>query len=207
MAARILEEKVRAKLKSCKLFITTDSEEEEIILNNVFKEFDSLTERIIEKEKNPAVKEYHELVSLWPMAKRTLSSLHEAIIKRLRASPSLSTPWRSCFQKDVPLEVFNIILKILKRNGFGQEITESKAKVNISIYDARKALYLFNFMNRDGVLKEKSKLLRKEFKTGECTSVVVAREKPFDLKYNKNSEVLSLSFSYGFWNSNGIPQH
>ena len=141
------------------------------------------------------------------MVKRTLCRLHEAIIKRLRSTPSLSNPWRSVFQKDIPVEVFDIIWKIIKRNGFGHETLETKAKVSISIFDIRKAVYLFNYLNKDGVITEKCKLLKKDFKNGECASVVVSRDKPFCVNYNKNSEVLSISFSYGVWNQNGIPQH
>lgn len=207
MAARLIEDKVRAKLLSCKLSIHCESEDEENILKHLFKEFDSLTEGIIEKQRNSEVKEYNVLVDSWQMVKRMLCRLHEAIIKRLRSTPSLSNPWRSVFQKDIPVEVFDIIWKIIKRNGFGHETFETKAKVNISIYDMRKAVYLFNYLNKDGVITEKCMLLKKDFKNGECASVIVSRDKPFCIHYNKNSEVLSISFSYGVWNHNGIPQH
>ena len=62
-------------------------------------------------------------------------------------------------------------------------------------------------MNQDGIVTEKAKLLKKEFRDGGVAEVLISEIQPFILKYSLNTEVLSISYFYGFWNSFGVPQH
>ena len=41
----------------------------------------------------------------------------------------------------------------------------------------------------------------------ERCEVIVSDEKPLELKFHKNNEVLTVKFHYGYWNMDGVPQH
>ena len=65
-------------------------------------------------------------------------------------------------------------------------------------------MFIVDKMNLEGDLIAKAELLKKNFSGKEVAAerceVVITESKPMALKYHKNSEVLSASFHYGYWN-------
>ena len=148
------------------------------------------------------------------MVIRSLKKIHDKILRRLRKTPNLATSWRVDFTVDVPLEVFTVIsCHIIQSNNFGHQFRETSACIDFVITEMRKAVFIFNKMNLEGVLISRDNLLKKCFGSGnvvqalERCEVVVNETKPSTLKYHKNTEVLSVHFFYGYWNRYGIPQH
>ena len=160
-------------------------------------------------------RDLQKLIPIQGMVVRTLKKVHEKIIRRLRTKPTIATPWRGDFTVDVPREVFDVIYqKIVKSNNFGHQSSEKPACTDIQITDRRKAVFVFNKMNHDGILVSRDHLLKKclgncagDVHTVERCEVVVCGEKPVRLKYHHNTEVLSVNFHYGYWNQFGVPQH
>lgn len=53
-------------------------------------------------------------------------------------------------------------------------------------------------MDIDGVQVDRNSVLRKEFRDSlEKCEVIVSEEMPMELKFNKNTEVVMVSFHYG----------
>ena len=80
--------------------------------------------------------------------------------------------------------------------------------VNVEVTRINKAVFIFDKMIIEGELIAKDDLLKKKptKNNGRC-EVIVDNSKPLKFRYNKNSEVLSVNFHYGFWNKHGVPQH
>ena len=67
-------------------------------------------------------------------------------------------------------------------------------------------------MDIDGAEVDRNSLLKKKFQDSlqlERCQDIVTEDKPIlmALKFNKSSEVLMVTFHYGYWNQHGIPQH
>lgn len=204
-----LKQKIRSSVSKWKLSVEVDNQRDELFRKDVFKELDSLIECVFKKHDGTFRRNYcHVIVDIWPMTERIIHKLHNGICKRLRVTPVTSSPYFCCFTREVSREVFHVISEqIINHNSFGHTSTTTAARVNICITDRRKAIYLFNHMNDEGVLVEKCKLMKKEFKDKSYAEVIISGEKPMALKFSKNREVLTISFHYGVWNSFGVPQH
>ena len=156
-------------------------------------------------------REIQQLLPSQGMVLRMLKKINDNI-RRLRSKPSLGTPWRGDFTMDVPLEVFEVTLRhiIQSINNFGHRFEETPAYIKVSITDRRKAVFIFNKMNVDCVIVSHAKLLKRSLGISdelERCEVVISEEKPLELKYHKNNEVLSVYFCHGYWDQYGIPQH
>ena len=210
MADTELKKEIRATVLKWKLGVKSRDKRQENIVNNVFNELEILSDVLFSKYSGSSYqnKFCHRIVDLWPMTKRILEKLHSGIAVRLRKTPTTASPYFCKVDREVPREVFDIIWKeIVEHNGFGHEANQTTATVTIRITDRRKAVYIFNKMNSDGCIVEKAKLLRKYFDDESKAEVIITKEQPLIIKYRKNSEVLTLTFHYGYWNSFGIPQH
>lgn len=129
----------------------------------------------------------HHLVSTKSMVINTVTKIHSKIIKRLHTTPNLATPWHGDFLMDIPREVFQVILNdVIERNGYGHESKHTPAYSIVTIHELKKAVFILKQINGD---------------------IDVLDTKLLTLKYNNNSEVLTVTFHYGFWNDFGIPQH
>lgn len=116
------------------------------------------------------------------MVLNALKKIHTKIVSRLRPTTNLTNPWNGEFSLNIPREVFHVLLKhVVQRNSHGHQYKESTAVVNV----------------------ERKKPTKNN---GRC-EVIVDNSKPLTFRYNKNSEVLSVNFHYGFWNGHGVPQH
>ena len=62
-----------------------------------------------------------------PMIGRLLKKIHKKIMTRLKETPIICTLMRGSFTTDVPLEVFNVLLKkVTIRNSFEHEVKDTK---------------------------------------------------------------------------------
>ena len=140
---------------------------------------------------------------------KLLRKMHHKIIRRLHVKPKLAKPWFGEFVMDMPSEVFSCLSEgIIQRTNFGHEFIESNTQLIFKIKDIRKANYLFARMDIDGAEVDRNSLLKKKFQDSlERCEVIVTEDKPMELKFNKSSEVLMVTFHYGYWNQHGIPQH
>lgn len=204
-----IKREIRAKLFGLKSSVKKRGKKDEKFAEDVFKELDGLMETVFEKHSELIThKECHEIVDMWPMTRRFLQKLHEGIYRRLRSTPTSSSPYYCSFTREVPKEIFNIMWKrIINNNSFGNTVNKTPCRITITITDKRKAVYLFNRMNKDGIIIEKEKLLKREFPDSGVAEVLISQTQPLIMKFSLNTEVLSLNYSYGYWNSFGVPQH
>lgn len=114
---------------------------------------------------------------------------------------------------DVPMEVFAIVSKnIVQHNNFGHKFHETNCCITIEFTDRRKAVFVFDRLNLEGILIPKKNLLVKYFhqekdESLERCEIVISSTKPMKLKFYKNTETLSDHFHYGYWNECGVTQH
>ena len=68
---------------------------------------------------------------------------------------------------------------IISNNSFGHTVNITSCCITVTITDKRKATYLFNLMNQDGIVTEKAKLLKKEFQDGGVAEVLISEHTNF----------------------------
>jgi hypothetical protein len=106
-----------------KLSIKCESEKDELFMGNVFRELGTLMESVLDKHDGSLPqnrKDYHQIIDVGPMATRILAKLHASVLRRLRSTPTTSSPYFCTFNHEVPKEVFEVILKgIIEQNAFG----------------------------------------------------------------------------------------
>ena len=85
------------------------------------------------------------------MIGRLLKKIHKKNMTRLKETTSICTPMRGNFTTDVPLEVFDVLLKkVINRNSFEHEVKDTKCFTEVSVNDLRKAVYILDRQNMDG---------------------------------------------------------
>lgn len=210
MASRELKQRVRSSMLNWKLSVKTKRKSEELFIDNVFRELGSLMETVISKYDGSLAKNrlpMHKVMDVSSMVAGILSKMHQCIVRRLRSTPTSSSPYYCRFTQEVPKELFDIILnQIIEHNSFGHTSKSTRSVSTVEISDRRKAVYLINRMDEVSTVDE-SNLFRKQFENKGRAEVLFSKEKPLTLKYSYNSEILNISFHYGYWNSHGIPQH
>ena len=209
------EIKVLFKRQRHKYFCQTKSGDAHRNISRFYCEAEAAIAVLEEKYLQPAVKlpGIQHLIAGRSMVVNALRKIHSNICRKLRSSANISSPWRSDFTMDIPREIFDIICKyIVERNSYGHTYKETRACVDISIDNIRKARFVFEYMNAEGVIMPKVEMFRKKLPIRqegslERSEVVISCAKPLKLKYYKNSELLSVHFHYGYWNIFGVPQH
>jgi len=93
---------------------------------------------------------------------------------------------------DVPWEIFNVIsCHIIQSNSFGHQFKETSACIDVAITNMKKAVFIFNKMNLDGVLVSREYLLKKSFESSSTAEpdeathrceVVVTEAQPLTFK-------------------------
>lgn len=211
MASKEVKQRVRSSVLSRKLSVKTESKRDELFIDHVYKELNLLMETIMEKHDGcfpENRKKCHEIVDIGPMAFRILVKIHDAIYRRLRSTPTTSSAYLCCFKQEVQQEVFNVIWKqIIEQNSFGHTSTSTDACIQIVFEDKRKVVYMMNKVNDNGFYLEKSEIFKRKFEDGGVAEVLLSKDKPLTFKYSFKKEVLTVSFSYDYWNSFGVPQH
>lgn len=180
-------------------------------VNDFFSELDDAV-KVLEDKFSSTRSSFGNVQRLLPsqgMVARALRKMHLKIVRRLHTRPKLAHPWLGEYTMDMPREVFTCISKdIMERTNFGHQSNETNTQIIYQIVDLRKAKYLFKRMNLDGAELDRDCILKKPLDNGlEKCEVIVCEEKPMELKFHKNNEVLTVTFHYGYWNSSGIPQH
>ena len=91
---------------------------------------------------------------------------------------------------DVPCKVFNVIsCHVIQSNSFGHQFKETSAYIDVAIANMKKAAFIFNKMNLDGVLVSRDYLLKTSFEsssTAEAThrcKVVVTQAQPLSVHF------------------------
>lgn len=179
-------------------------------VNGFFTELESAPESLQDKFcQQLRFEKVHKLLPSAGMVAKGLRKMHQKIIHRLHVKPKLAKPWFGEFVMDMPSEVFSCLSEgTILRTNFGHKFIESNTQLIFKIKDIRKANYLFARMDIDGAEVDRNSLLKKKFQDSlERCEVIVTEDKPMELKFNKSSEVLMVTFHYGYWNQHGIPQH
>lgn len=179
-------------------------------VNGFFSELESAAESLQDKFcQQLRFEKVHKLLPSAGMVAKGLRKMHQKIIRRLHVQPKLAKPWFGEFVMDMPSEVFSCLSEgTIQRTNFGHKFIESNTQLIFKIKDIRKANYLFARMDIDGAEVDRNSLLKKKFQDSlERCEVIVTEDKPMELKFNKSSEVLMVTFHYGYWNQHGIPQH
>ena len=212
-----LSEEINALFKRQRhnYFCQTKSGDEHKNISRFYCEAEAAIAVLEAKYLQPAVKlpGIQHLIASRSMVMNTLLKIHSKICRKLRSSANICSPWCGDFTMDIPREIFDIIYKhIVERNSYGHTYKETRACVDISIHSVRKARFVFEYMNAEGVIVPKEEMFRKKIPIREEGSlerseVVISCDKLLNLKYYKNSEVLSVHFHYGYWNIFGVPQH
>ena len=96
----------------------------------------------------------------------------------------------------MPSEVFSCLSEgIIQCTNFGHEFNESNTQLIFKIKDIQKANYLFAQMDINSAEVDRNSLLKKKFQDSlERCEVIVTEDKPMELKFNKSSEVLMVTF-------------
>ena len=126
---------------------------------------------------------------------------------RFQSKPKIhvANPWMGELAIEMRRELFSFMANIIDRTQFGHQRSENNTTFIYDIVDMRKAKYLFMRMDLNGVQDvDHNTILEKRKKTGDVNpsercEVVVSEGKPMKLKFHKSSEVLTLSFHYGYW--------
>ena len=77
------------------------------MLRNVFTEMESLVGPVFKKYRGHISggkrdhSDCHDIIDVWPMAKRSLLKIHESTVRRLKSTPLLSSPWYILFTRDI----------------------------------------------------------------------------------------------------------
>ena len=179
-------------------------------VNDFFRELDGAV-GILEDKYNEHSRDSNiqQLLPSRGMVAKTLRKVKCKIIRRLRLKLKLANPWLSEFMVDMPMVVMDCITEfILNRNSFGHKFSETNNQLSYRIYDFRKAKYLFTRMNPDRAKVDRENILKKRLEREmERCEVIVLDEKPSELKFHKEKEVLTVKFHHGYWNMDGVPQH
>lgn len=179
-------------------------------VSGFFSELESAAESLQDKFcQQSQFEKVHKLLPSAGMVTKRLWKMHQKIIRRLHVKPKLAKAWFGEFVMDMPSEVFSCLSEgIIQRTNFGHKFIESNTQLIFKIKDIWKANYLFARMDIDGAEVDRNSLLKKKFQDSlERCEVIVTEDKPMELKFNKSSEVLMVTFHYGYWNQHGIPQH
>ena len=179
-------------------------------VSGFFSELESAAESLQGKFcQQSRFEKVHKLLPSAGMVAKGLRKMHQKIIRRLHVKSKLAKAWFGEFVMDMPSEVFSCLSEgIIQRTNFGHEFIESNTQLIFKIKDIRKENCLFARMDIDGAEVDRNSLLKKKFQDLlERCEVIVTEDKPMELKFNKSSEVLMVTFHYGYWNQHGIPQH
>ena len=142
------------------------------------------------------------------MARRELLHWEQQLGKSLKpCRPGAAKPYFISVQRDVPVEVFNMILKLATTNLFCTQLRETRSVVTLKITNVAKLVSLLSRVNSAGAdhLERADILFRKS--TSGTFQAVLSEKKPFVLKFYKSRERVTIAMHYGHWNKFGFPQH
>ena len=136
-------------------------------------------------------------IPAWPMITSEVLMWLTGIRRRMSANPKASNPWTIEVKRDLPQEIFDIMLHSVKRahSSFGVSVEERVIK-----YTHRNRLLRdfsrFACIPQSGVAEK----LKKQFggnRKGFKAEVLMSREKPFLITYNCKRKQVTLACNYG----------
>ena len=141
------------------------------------------------------------------MVRNELFHWWEAIQAGMKRRSS-ANPFSVSFARNTPAVIFNAILDIACTAMYGVDLKKSPAITVLKISKEAKLRMILNAMNiRGDMVVPIGDLLQKSFPAGELAKVFINDENQCMIRYNKNSERVTFSCQFGFWNSHGVPQH
>ena len=148
-----------------------------------------------------------------PILQREARAWLAGIRRRIGGRRSIRNPFYGEINKDTPIELFALIVRIVRGlHGFAEPFcyhSENTKAIVISFTSMRLVNELFVLLS--GLSKDVvAGYFKRSFsgsRKGHATAVLVTEVKDFALMYKKRSGKLVIGFNYGEWNVNGFPQH
>ncbi|XP_078368097.1 uncharacterized protein LOC144651902 [Oculina patagonica] len=143
----------------------------------------------------------------WPMITSEALMWLNGMRRRLSANPKASNPWTIELKRDLPQEIFEIIMKSVQGgpSAFGVSVEDRVIKYT------HKNRLLRDFSKFAGIPQsEVAEKLKKNFggkRKGFKAQVLVSRERPFVIGYNCKRKQVTLACNYGCWNEFGYSFH
>ena len=133
----------------------------------------------------------------WPMITLEVLIWLNRIKRRISANPKASNPWTIEVKRDLPQEIFEVLVKSVQG---GVSVEDNVIKYTQS-----------NFSKFSGIPQsEVANKLKKNFggnRKGFKAEVLAIREKPFSTAYNCKRKQVTLACKYGCWNDFGCSFH
>ena len=144
---------------------------------------------------------------LWPMITSEVLIWLNRIRRQMSANPKASNPWTIEVKRDLPQEIFEVLLKSVQGalSAFGVSVEDNVIKYT------KKNRLLRDFSKICGIPQsEVANKLKKSF-GGNCkgfkAELLASREKPFSISYNCKRKQLTLVCNYGCRNEFGYSFH
>lgn len=196
-----LDELARAKgCDNVAFFVDTCTKQVQKVLNGSSEEKTPL--RLLNKPINPA-----------PILQREARLWLATIRRRIGGRRRIRNPYYVEINRDTPLEIFSVVVKIVRGlDGFVEPFCfhhENNKAIVLSFGSMRLVHELFVFLSgySEDVVAGYFKRGFTGARKGHTAAVIVNEVKDFALIYKKISGKLVIGFNYGEWNVNGFPQH
>ena len=146
-------------------------------------------------------------IPAWPMITSEVLMWLTGIRRRMSSNPKASNPWTIEVKRDLPQEIFDIMLDSVKKapSSFRVSVEETVIKYthkNRLLRDFSR----FACIPKSGVAEK----LKKQFggnRKGFKAEVLTSREKPFLITYSCKRKQVTLACNYGCWNEFGYSFH
>ena len=170
---------------------------------------------VLEMSRNSAVNKVLNIkpINAAPILRKEEKLWLADIRRRIGGRRSVRNPYYGEINRDFPMEIFLVILKILRGlDGFVEPFCyhrENSKAIVVSFTSMRLVNELFSLLcglSKDVV----TTYFKRNFsgaRKGHTAAIIVNDLKDFALIYKKRSGKLVIGFNYGEWNVNGFPQH
>ena len=136
-----------------------------------------------------------------------------AIRRRLSGRRSIRQPFTGVVRRDIPLEVFNVLVPLVGKLGLGRPtamVEKSRKAVLIAFSDLASTTRFLSTLSAIATEELVETYMRKELKgrkSGSKVELFVSEDKQFSLTYHLKKGQMEIFFYFGEWNSYGFPQH
>ena len=121
---------------------------------------------------------------------------------------SSANPYSIHITRDVPNTVFASLVEIACTAMYGIEVRKTPALTILKVTKKEKLEMILNAMNLPlDVIVKRSDILHKKFSSWARAQVIINDNYSCMIRFNKNSERLTLNCKFGYWNEHGVPQH
>lgn len=143
----------------------------------------------------------------FPILSDSLDYLLRSVYRRIKANPSVRSPWKINSKSKIHISLFSEFFKAVKNwsSEFGRTLNTEKKKngtiKSLSITFTHKGTLQFHLSQATG--KSVKAYLKKTLKGGSHGRVIITAEKPFIMNYSVARGELSVSASYEIINRYG----